>query len=154
MDILWGFPGGSAGKESTCNVGDLGSMPGLGRFTGEGNSYPLQYSGLENSMDCIPWGRTESDMSERLSLSLSPWQDTSTHWDSVSTRQNKPVLSSFSSEVGLLPTSHVYMCLISWWQKCRNTPEFWKMGMRVINSIRDRTHGKKIEYCEPKHSIF
>ena len=59
-------------------------------------------------MDCIPWGRTESDMSERLSLSLSPWQDTSTHWDSVSTRQNKPVLSSFSSEVGLLPTSHVY----------------------------------------------
>ena len=43
---------GSAGKESACNVGDLGSIPGLGRFTGEGKSYPLQYSGLENSMDC------------------------------------------------------------------------------------------------------
>ena len=48
-----GFPGGSAGKESTCDVGDLGSIPGLGRTPGEGNSYPLQYSGLENSMDSI-----------------------------------------------------------------------------------------------------
>ena len=48
-----GFPSGTAGKESTYNVGDLGSIPGLGRFPGEGNSYPLQYSGLENSTDCI-----------------------------------------------------------------------------------------------------
>ena len=48
---LLGFPGGSAGKESACNAGDLGSVPGLGRSPGEGNSYPLQYSGLENSMD-------------------------------------------------------------------------------------------------------
>ena len=44
---------GSAGKESTYNAGDLGSIPGLGRFPGEGKGYPLQYSGLENSMDCI-----------------------------------------------------------------------------------------------------
>jgi len=44
-----GFPDGSAGKESACNVGDLGSIPGLGRSPGEGNGYPLQYSGLENS---------------------------------------------------------------------------------------------------------
>ena len=49
MDVL----GGSAGKESTCNMGDLGSIPELGRSPGEGNSYPLQYSGLENSMDYI-----------------------------------------------------------------------------------------------------
>ena len=48
-----GFPGGSDGKESACNVGDLGSIPGLGRSPGEGNSYPLQYSCLENSMDRI-----------------------------------------------------------------------------------------------------
>ena len=47
------FPGGSAGKESACNVGDLGSIPGLGSSPGEGKGYPLQYSGLENSMDCI-----------------------------------------------------------------------------------------------------
>ena len=46
-----GFPCGSAGKESTCNVGDLDSIPGLGRSPGEGKGYPLQYSGLENSMD-------------------------------------------------------------------------------------------------------
>ena len=48
-----GFPGGSAGKESTCNTGDLGSISELGTSPGEGNSYLLQYSGLENSMDCI-----------------------------------------------------------------------------------------------------
>ena len=51
--IFLGFPGGSAGKESTCNAGDPGSIPGLGRSPGEGKGYPLQYSGLENSMDCI-----------------------------------------------------------------------------------------------------
>ena len=48
-----GFPCGSAGKESTCNVGDLGSIPGLGWSPGEGKGYPLQYSCLENSIDCI-----------------------------------------------------------------------------------------------------
>jgi len=47
-----GFPCGSAGKESTCNAGDQGSIPGLGRSPGEGKGSPLQYSGLENSMDC------------------------------------------------------------------------------------------------------
>ena len=51
--VFLGFPGGSAGKESTCYVGDLSLIPGLGRFPGEGKGYPLQYSGLENSMDCI-----------------------------------------------------------------------------------------------------
>ena len=51
-----GFPGGSAGKESACYVGDLGSIPGLGRSPGEGRGYPFQYSGLENSMDCIAHG--------------------------------------------------------------------------------------------------
>ena len=47
------FPDGSAGKESAINAGDLGSIPELGRSPGEGKGYPLQYSGLENSMDCI-----------------------------------------------------------------------------------------------------
>ena len=55
--FLWpwavGFPGGSAGKDSACNVGYLGSIPGLGRFPGEGKGYPLQYSDQKNSMDCI-----------------------------------------------------------------------------------------------------
>ena len=58
------FPCGSAGKESACNVGDLGSVPGLGTSPGEGNGYPFQYSGLEKSVG------KESDKTERLSLSL------------------------------------------------------------------------------------
>ena len=55
-----GFPGGSAGKKSACNVGDLGLIPELGRSLGEGNGYPLQYSGLESSMDCIVHGVAKS----------------------------------------------------------------------------------------------
>ena len=56
MYNVFQFPDSSVGKESACNVGDLGSIPGLGRSPGEGNSYPLQYSGLENSMDCLVHG--------------------------------------------------------------------------------------------------
>ena len=58
--VFLGFPCGSAGKEFTCNVGDLGSIPGLGRSPGEGKGYPLQYSGLENYMDCIVDGVAKS----------------------------------------------------------------------------------------------
>ena len=59
-----GFPCGSADKESACNAGDLGSIPGLRRSPGKGKGYPLQYSGLENSMDCIVHGVSESDTTE------------------------------------------------------------------------------------------
>ena len=55
-----GFPCGSAGKESACNAGDLGSLPGLRRSPGEGKGYPLQYSDLENAMDCIVHGVAKS----------------------------------------------------------------------------------------------
>ena len=55
-----GFPWGLAGKESACNAGDLGSIPGLGRSPGERKDYPLQYSGLENSMNCIVHGVANS----------------------------------------------------------------------------------------------
>ena len=54
------FPCGSAVNESTCNAGDLSSIPGLGRCPGEGKDYPLQYSGLENSTDCIVHGVSKS----------------------------------------------------------------------------------------------
>ena len=54
--VFLGLHCGSAGKESTCNVGDLGLIPGLGRTPGEGKGYPIQYSGLENFMDCIVHG--------------------------------------------------------------------------------------------------
>ena len=58
--VFSGFPCGSAGKESTCNAGDLDLILGLERSPGEGKGYPLQYSGLENSMDCIVLGVTKS----------------------------------------------------------------------------------------------
>jgi len=64
-----GFPGfscGSDGKESACTVGEPGSIPGLGRSPGEGNGYPLQYFGLENSMDrgYSPWGCKQLDTTD------------------------------------------------------------------------------------------
>ena len=58
--LLQGFPCGSAGKESACHVGDLGSIPGLGRSPGEGKGYPLQFSGLENFMDYTVRGVAKS----------------------------------------------------------------------------------------------
>ena len=75
MPVFLGLPGGSAGKESACNAEDLGLIPGLGRSPGEGNSYPFQYSGLENPIDRGAWLATvhritESDITERLPLSL------------------------------------------------------------------------------------
>ena len=64
-----GFPGSSEGKESDCNAGDQGAIPGLGRSPGEGNGKPLQYSCLENSMDKGAWrGHRESDITEQLTL--------------------------------------------------------------------------------------
>ena len=58
--VFLGFPGGSVGKESACNAGDLGLVPGLGRSPGEGKGYPLQYSRLENSMDYTVHGVSKS----------------------------------------------------------------------------------------------
>ena len=72
--VFLGFPGGSAGKESASNAGDLGSMPGLGRSPGEGKGSPLQSSGLENSMDCIVHGVAMSQIG--LSDSHFPFQVT------------------------------------------------------------------------------
>ena len=63
VSFCMGFPGGSDDKESACNEGNLGSIPGLGRSHGEEKGYPFQYSGLENSMDCIsPYGKHSLDV--------------------------------------------------------------------------------------------
>ena len=63
--VFLGFPGGSDGKNSACNAGDLGLIPGLGKSPGEGNGYPLQYSGLENSMDRGAWQATVHGVAKR-----------------------------------------------------------------------------------------
>ena len=60
IPVFLGFPGEAAGKESTCDAGDLGLIPGLERSPEEGNSYPVQYSGLENSIDFTVHGVTKS----------------------------------------------------------------------------------------------
>ena len=78
VELPMGFPGGASGKEPSCQCRrhESGSMPGLRRSPGEGGissldtGSPLQYSGLENSMDCIVHGVAESDTIERLSFSL------------------------------------------------------------------------------------
>ena len=73
-ELKLGYPSGSDGKESACNEGDLNSIPGLGRSPGEGHENPLQYSCLENPCgqkslkDYSPWGRKESDMTERTKI--------------------------------------------------------------------------------------
>ena len=67
-DIMQGFPDSSVGKESACNAGDPGLIPGAGRAPGEGKGCPLQYSGLENSWTVQLWGPKELDMTECLSL--------------------------------------------------------------------------------------
>ena len=72
---LWGFPGGSDGKEPACNAGDPGSIPGLGRSSGEGNGNPLQYScfveshGQRSLVGYSSWSHKESDTTEWLTLS-------------------------------------------------------------------------------------
>ena len=72
LRYILGFPGNSDGKESACNERELGSIPGSGRYSGEGNGNPFQYSCLGNPMDRGAWqGCKESDMTERLTLSLS-----------------------------------------------------------------------------------
>ena len=60
ISLMYSLTGDSDGQEFACNAGDLGSIPGLGRSPGEGEGYLLQYSGLENSMDCIVHGVTKS----------------------------------------------------------------------------------------------
>ena len=80
LPIFLGFSCGSAGKESTCNVRNLGSIRGLGRAPGEGNSYPLQYFGLENSMDCLVHGVTESQTRLNNFHFHSLWQSGSVPW--------------------------------------------------------------------------
>ena len=92
MVFYRGFPSHSAGKESTCNVGDLGSIPGLGRSPGGGHGNPLKYSCLENPhgqrslAGCRPWGRRAPDTTERTARTLLKHSRSSHHSPDTSRR--------------------------------------------------------------------
>ena len=80
IPVFLGFPDDSAGKEFSCNAGDLGLIAVLGRFPGEGNGYPLQYSGLENSMDYIVRGVAKSQTRLRDFLHFCVYTMNSLHY--------------------------------------------------------------------------
>ena len=117
--VFLGFPCVSAGKESACNVGNLGSIPGLGRSPGEGKGYPLSYSGLENSMDCIVHGVAKSGT--RLSnfhftsgqslshvwLFVTPW--TAACQASLSITISCSLLKLMSIKL-VMPSNHLNLC--------------------------------------------
>ena len=88
------FPCSSAGKESTCNEGDLCWIPGLGRSPGEGKGYPLQYSGLENSMDCLEHGVAKSDTPEHTHLLLQSDPNQFLSWASLVAQTVKTACNS------------------------------------------------------------
>ena len=89
--VFLGFPCGSAGKESACNAGDLGLIPGLGRSPGEGKGYPLQYSCLGNSMDCVAhrvakrhdWESFTHSLLTISGSSMSPWLQISSSFSGI-----------------------------------------------------------------------
>ena len=99
--VFMGFAGGSDAKESTCNVEDLGLIPGLGRSLGRGHGNPPQYSCLENPhgqrslVGYSPWGHQESDMTERLS----------THTHRQRGRRERDNNETTTEEWALLPES-------------------------------------------------
>ena len=99
-------------EESTSNAGHLGSISELGRSPGEENSYPLQYSGLENSMDCNPWGHKELDMTEKLSLECKKytlfWQWVIANHMKFQNFSQLPIILKKSS--ALLEKRHLSVC--------------------------------------------
>ena len=116
--VFLGFPGGPAGKESTTNAVDLGSIPGLGRSPGEGKGYPLKYSGLENSMDCIVHGIAKS------------WTQLSNFHFHSSCQNLGPILDStpLSYHIQTISTYH--------WVYLQHVPRTWSLttASTAINS--------------------
>ena len=127
--IKEGFSGGSAGKESACNSGALGSIPGLGRSPGEGNGYPLRYSGLENSVDCIVYGVAKNQ------TWLSDFHFTSFHIKEVMQKKKKKDQNSLK-----------LLTLI----KLIKAGKFWLM---LSNSCGNRKASVKEPSCSCLHSL-
>ena len=129
-----GFPGSSAGKESTCNAGDPDSISGLGRSPGKVNGFLLQYSGLENSMDCIVHGITKSQT----------WQ-----WTSLSCRYinfntdnyMKQIILAFSSVAQPCPTLYDPMdCSMTGLPVYHQLPEFTQTHVHWVGDAIQPSH--------------
>ena len=106
LAIIKGFLSGSAGKESACNMGHLGSIPGPGRSPQYWKGYPLQYSGLENCMDCRSWSQKESDTTKRLSPHFGYYQHVAI--------SNNIVLYGHLYDISWAYTLK-YECLVTFW---------------------------------------
>ena len=123
------FPGGSGSKESACNAGDPGLIPGSGRSPGEGNGYPLQYSCLENSSGqrslagYTPWGHKESDMTDWLSFQFHD-QDVMGNLEfplnNTECKENKRKYN-WDLKVGIredFSPNPLEVIVLQWWCKC------------------------------------
>ena len=138
IELYYVLPCGSAGKESTCNSGDLGSIPGLGKSPGGGKGYPLQ-SGLENSLDCIGHGATKS-WTRQSNFHITVVY-TSMQFDYIyrfmeipsQQKQNCSVTTKKSSGVTLMATSAASFPS-SWKNYCsaRYTLSFWESCINWI----------------------
>ena len=109
-----GFPGGSDGKASACNAGDLGSIPGSGRSPGEGNGNPLQYSCLENPIVRGAWWVTVHGVASSVQFSCSVMSDSVTPWTaahhtSLSITNSRSLLKLMSIEL-VMPSNHLILC--------------------------------------------
>ena len=135
--VFLGFPCGSAGRESTCNAGDLGSIPGLGRSPGEGKGYPLYYSGLENSMNCIVMGsqRVGHDWETFTHLLLYYCEYKYTGWASVGSRAHSRAFPHMAGVPSVLALPH-------------EGPALWVE--RKSSSVRDRT----VEFSLHRQEFF
>ena len=126
------FNGGLAGKESTCIVGDLGLIPGLGRFPREGKGFPLQYSGLENSVNCIVHGVTKSPTRLSNSHSHFLWKMPLVIWYELHWICRLPwVVQSFSQYWLFQSRNMVYLflCLCHLWFLSLASYNFWSTGL-------------------------
>ena len=136
-----GFPESSAGKESTSNAGDLSSIPGLGRPPGEEKGYPLQYSDLENSLDCIVHGITKgrtrlSDFHLNCEISYLKWvQKTVFH------------RTTGSCTSGIFKLTEHYFCIFSffkttsWEGKCSGRASAENRWRNPSSSLREFSKG-------------
>ena len=131
--VFLALPGDSAGKESACNVGDLGFIPGLGTSPGEGNGYPVQYSGLENSMDCIVHGvAKESDTTEWVSVSY--FQSFSrTKFQKQDFATPKEILSRFTIIVPILQM---------------RKPKFWTNNLSKVVELVNGRDNNLLPICQ------